>query len=63
MKICQLYNKPYGRYWYEHKPQKVAETEIATLLCDFSIHTEKTIQESTPDITIKDHKGKIFLTF
>ena len=52
------YNAPYAKNWYEHKPQKVIEAEIATILWDFSIHTDRTIQVNKPDITIKDHKEK-----
>ena len=43
---------------YLHKPQKVVETESATILWDFSIYTRRTIQANKPDITIKDHKEK-----
>ena len=28
-KICQHYNAPYAKNWYEHKPEKVVETESA----------------------------------
>ena len=57
-KICQYYNAPYAKNWYEPKSQKVAETESATVLCDFCIHTDRTIQANRPDIAIKDHKEK-----
>ena len=57
-KICQYYNAPYVKNWYKHKPQKVLKTESATVLWDFSIHTDRTIQVNKPDITIKDHKEK-----
>ena len=30
-KICQYYNAPYAKNWYEHKPQKVVETESVTI--------------------------------
>ena len=43
-KICQDYNAQYAKNWYEHKPQKIVETEIATILWDFSIHTDRTIE-------------------
>ena len=43
-KICQYYNAPCAKNWYEHKPQKVVETESATVSWDFSIHTDRTIQ-------------------
>ena len=53
-KICQHYNALYAKNWYKYKPQKVAEAECATVLWDFSIHTDA----NKPDITIKDHKQK-----
>ena len=36
----------------------MVETKVATILSDFSIHTDITIQANKPDITIKDHKAK-----
>ena len=39
-----------------YKPRKVVETESATILWDFPIHKDRTIQANKPDITIKDHK-------
>ena len=55
-KICQHYNALYAKNWCEHKLQKVVETESATILWDFSIHKDRTIQGNKPDITIKYHK-------
>ena len=57
-KVCQHYNAPYAKNWYQHKPQKVVETERATILWDYPIHTNRTIQARKPGITIKDHKEK-----
>ena len=57
-KICQHYKAPYAKNWYEHKPQKVVESESVTILWDFSIHTDRAIQANIPDITIKDYKEK-----
>ena len=57
-KICQWYKAPYTKNWYEHKPQKVAETESPTILWDFSIHTDRAILASKSDIIIKDQKDK-----
>ena len=57
-KICQHYNAPYAKNWYKHNSQKVAETESTTILWNFSIRTDETIQVNKPDITIKDHKEK-----
>ena len=55
-KICQHYNAPYAKNWYEQKPQIVVETESATILWD--IHTDRTKQANKSYITIKDHKEK-----
>ena len=57
-KICQHYNAPYARNCYEHKPKKVVETESATILWDFSIHADRTMQANKSDINIKGHKEK-----
>ena len=46
---------PYAKNWYEHKPQKVLQTESARILWDFSIHKDRTIQANKPEITIKGH--------
>ena len=58
--MCQHYNAPYAKNWYEQKPQKVVETESGTILWDFPIHTDRTIQENKPDISIKNHKEKAY---
>ena len=57
-KICQHYTALYAKKWYEHKLQKSVETESATILWNFSIHTNRTIQANKSDITMKDHKEK-----
>ena len=54
-KIFQHYNAPYTMNLDEHKPQKVVETESATILWDFSIHTDKTIQANKPDISVTNN--------
>ena len=58
--MCQHYNAPYAKNWYEQKPQKVVETESGTILWDFPIHTDRTIQANKPDISIKNHKEKAY---
>ena len=57
-KMCQHYNASYAKNWQKHKLQKVVETESATTLWDFFIHTDRTMQANKPDITMKDHKEK-----
>ena len=57
-KISQHYNAPYAKKWYEHKPQKVVETESGIILWDLSIYTDWTIQANKPDMIVKDHIEK-----
>ena len=38
-------------------PQPVVETDNATILWDFVIHTDRRIDANKPDILIKDHKN------
>ncbi|XP_063585357.1 uncharacterized protein LOC134762740 [Penaeus indicus] len=59
--ICNSYNIKTCEHWYEHKPEPVVEGENATLLWDFSIHTDRTIQTNRPNIIIKDFKEKTCL--
>ena len=56
-KICNHYNIETPNKWYEHKPLPVVDTPEVTILWDFSIGTDKTIQANRPDIVIK-HKKK-----
>ena len=37
---------------------RVVETGSATILCNFSIGTDRTMQTNKPDITLKDHGEK-----
>ena len=55
-KICQHYGAKHAKHWYEHKPEPVVETKIATILWDFPINTDRTIKANRPDIVVKDHK-------
>ena len=55
-KICQHYNPPYAKDWYEYKSQKVVETESATILWDFPIHAERTKQAKKLDKQITKKK-------
>ena len=43
--------------WYIHKPKKVLESENCKILWDFPIQTDKTLENSRPDITV-DKKSK-----
>ena len=43
--------------WYKHKPQSVLETDNATILWDFAMHTDRKL--IVVDITIKIKNYKI----
>ena len=57
-KICRHYGLPCHEKWYEHKPPPVLEGKDVTLLWDFSVHTDRTIQANRPDIIIKDVRAR-----
>eukprot|EP00795_Rhopilema_esculentum_P016353 gene16353-biopygen5591 len=40
--------------WYEHHPKPVTEGKNVTILWDFSVQTDRTIQANRPDIIVKD---------
>ena len=56
--ICKHYDMSHSAKWYKHKTPPVVEGENITILWDFSIHTDRSIQANRPDIVIKDHKNK-----
>ena len=47
--------------WFEHHPQAVVEGDNVTILWDFPIHTDRTIQANGPDIIVKDSTEKTCL--
>ena len=57
-KICQHYNPQHAEHWYEHHPEPVMEENDATILWDFTIHTDRSVKANRPDITVKDLKEK-----
>ena len=56
--LCKNFCLPHERNWWEHKPPKVIENKNATILWDFDIHTDRTIQANRPDIAVKNHNDK-----
>ena len=60
-KICEHYNTPHAEKLYEHKTQAIVEGEYTTILWNFPINTDRTIQANRPDIVIKDYKSKTCL--
>ena len=59
--ICKHYRLSTPTNWFEHHPQPVVEGENVSILWDFSIHTDRTIQANRPDIIIKDFKEQTCL--
>ena len=56
--ICNHYDIETRDKWYEHKPLPVVDTPKATILWDFPIRTDRTIQANRPDIVIKHKQSK-----
>ena len=56
--MCKIFCLPHERNWWEYKPPKFAENKNATVLWDFDIHTDRTIQANRPDIVVKNHNDK-----
>ena len=48
--LCKNFYLPHEENWWQHKPPKVIENKNATILWDFDIHTDRTVQANTPDI-------------
>ena len=57
-KICNHYNIQTPSKWYERKPLPVVNTPKVTILWDFPISTDRTIQVNRPDIIIKHKQNK-----
>ena len=57
-KICKLYGAQHAKNWYEHQPEIVTETDIVTILWDYSIETNRKIKANKPDITVKNKREK-----
>ena len=60
-RIYQHYNAQHAEHWYEHHPEPVNEGNGATILWDFTIHTDRSVKTNWPDITVKNHKEKTCL--
>ena len=57
-KICDHYGIETPDKWYEYKPLPVLYTPKRTILWDFPIRTDRTIQANRPDIVIKHKQNK-----
>ena len=62
-RICQHYHAQHAEHWYQHHPEPVPEGNDATILWDFTIHTDRSVKANRPDTTVKDHKEKTSLLF
>ena len=56
--LCKNFCLSHERNWWEHKPPKVIENKNATILWNFVIHTDGTIQANRPDIVVKNHNDQ-----
>ena len=57
-KICNNYDIETPDKWYEHKLLPVVDTPKVTILWNFPIRTNRTIQANRPDIVIKHKQNK-----
>ena len=60
-KICRHYSISTPSNWYEHHPDSVTDGQDVSILWDFPIHTDRTIQANGPDIVIKDKRNNTCL--
>ena len=56
--ICNHYNTETHNKQYEHKPLPDVDNSQVTILWNFPIRTDRTIQANRPDIVIKHKKNK-----
>ena len=56
--LCKNFCLPHERNRQAHKPPKVIENKNATILSDFDIHTDRTIQANRSDIVVQNHNDK-----
>eukprot|EP00794_Sanderia_malayensis_P013027 gene13027-14365_t len=59
--ICNHYGIETTSNWFEHEPKTVTNGKNVTILWDFTVHTDRTIQAKRPDIIVKDHSWKTCL--
>ena len=48
-RIFQHYNVPHAEHWYEHHTGPVTEGNDATILWDFTIHTDRSVKANRSD--------------
>ena len=53
--ICKHYGIDVeAKYWYQHKPERVVENDMVTILWDSPVQTDRHIPCNKPDIVIKE---------
>ena len=57
-KICNHYKIETPKKWHEHRPLVVEDTPVLTILWDFLIRTDRTMQADRPDIAMKHKQNK-----
>ena len=57
-KICEKHKIERGDKWYEHKTEKVIETDEIKLLWDFPIQTDHKLEHNKPDLVYIDKRDK-----
>ena len=60
-RICKCYLISTTANWYADHPEPVTEGKDVSILWDFPVHTDRTIQANRPDIIVKDKKDNICL--
>ena len=61
LEICSHYSISTPSYWYEHHPDTVSEGKDVSIVWDFPIHTDNTIQANRPDIVIIEKRNNTCL--
>eukprot|EP00795_Rhopilema_esculentum_P008488 gene8488-14486_t len=60
-KICHHFGVETPKHWYEHHPDPVVEGDNVSILWDFPVYTDRTINAYRPDIIIKDRNEETCL--
>ena len=58
-KICNHYDIETPNKLYENKPLPIVNTPKVTIIWDFPIRTDRTLQANRPDIVIKHKQNKM----
>ena len=59
---CQHNNAQHAEHWCEHHPEPVTKGNDATILWDFTKHTDRSVNANRPHNIVKDHKEKTCLS-